>query len=219
MILCSGGSVHCSNLATKTPRVLGSSTSNRSAWSQPFVTVEESREGGRVGSSNRSAYGNRFAFLNRGGIMNHFLFALVASTAIGITAAAEPSTAVPPGTLVQLKLFTLMTTQRSQPGEVLQFEVTQDVVIHGHVVISRGTQALGSVTNAKAYDQHRPFWTLNHSHRGQLGFTISETKSVYGDVVRLSGPLTRVSQVPPRPLISWHHEGETFEAVVLLSYR
>jgi len=146
--------------------------------------------------------------------MNHLLNALVATAAIGITAAAAPATAVPPGTRVQVKLVTLMFSQTSQLGELLQFEVSRDVVIDGVVVISHGTQAVGSVTNAKAYDSHRPFWTVNHSHRAQLGFTIFETKSINGSVVRLSGPLTHVNQLPPRPLISWHHAGETFEAVV-----
>jgi len=170
----------------------------------------------RVASAHRTAALTAIALLLliAVSVMNHLLNALVATAAIGITAAAAPATAVPPGTRVQVKLVTLMFSQTSQLGELLQFEVSRDVVIDGVVVISHGTQAVGSVTNAKAYDSHRPFWTVNHSHRAQLGFTIFETKSINGSVVRLSGPLTHVNQLPPRPLISWHHAGETFEAVV-----
>ncbi len=147
--------------------------------------------------------------------MNQFLQAVVVSVAIGIPAATEPTMAVPAGTRVQVKLLKLLTSQNSQPGEAVQFEVAQDVVIQGVVVISRGTPAEGSVTDAKAYRSYKRFWTLHHSFPGQLGFTISRTRSVAGDDIRLWGPLLHVNQPPHGPMFSWHHEGETFDAVVL----
>jgi hypothetical protein len=97
----------------------------------------------------------------------------------------------------------------------VQFEIAEDVVIQGLVVISRQTPAVGSITKVRPYRSWPPFWTVHRLFPGQLGFTISETRSVNGDVIWLSGPLLRVNQPPPRPMITWHHEGEMFDAVVL----
>jgi len=173
-----------------------------------------------MGSITSSRHGNGrmlrpSSTSGRVSILNQLVRVVVVSVAMGVTAAGEPPASVPPGTRVQVKLLKLITSESSLPGATVQFTVAHDVVIHGLVVISRGTPALGSVTTAKAYPGHHPFWSTDRVSPGQLGFTISETKSVNGDLVRLSGPLL-VNQPPHRrPLVTWHHEGEIFDAIVL----
>ncbi len=146
--------------------------------------------------------------------MNQLLRTVVVSVAIGITAAAEPSPTVPAGTRVQVKLLKMISSQSSHLGETVQFEVAHDVVMEGLVVISRGTPAVGSVTNVKAYPGHQPWWSNRQVSPGRLGFTISATRDVDGNIIRLSGPLRR-DQTPRRLLISWYYEGEMFDAIVL----
>ena len=142
------------------------------------------------------------------------LLTVAAAAALARTGAAQPVTIVPVGTTVRVKLLQFISSETSQPGEIVRFEVFQDVLLNGTVVISRRTPAIGSIIWAKAYRPSAPFWSLRLVSRGQLFFTISETTFVNGEAVRLEGPIVGPNKQRPRPLIIWHHDGEVFDAVV-----
>jgi hypothetical protein len=129
--------------------------------------------------------------------------------------AAQPVTSVPVGTGVRVKLLQFISSETSQPTEVVRFEVARDVVNQGVVLISRRTPVVGSITRARAHRVSVPFWSLRLSSPGQLMFAIAETKSVNGDVVRLNGPIMGANQPHIHPLMTWHHKGEEFDAVVV----
>jgi hypothetical protein len=148
--------------------------------------------------------------------MRRLFLTIVAIAATVVPAAGQTGTGSLAGAIVRLRLLQYMSSEESQPGDVVLFEVSEDVVINGVVLISRGTPALGSIINARGYrSSPSAYWTLKQLSRGQLAFTISETRSVTGDVVRLSGPLAVFNKPAPRPMMSWHHRGELFDAVVL----
>ena len=148
-------------------------------------------------------------------LMRHIFIAFAASVAIAFTAAGQQATPIPDGTCVRVKLLQFIWSETSQPGEAVKFEVAEDVAIRGLVVIARGTPAVGSVEWAKAYRNSPPVWTwYSRTARGQLAFRISETRSVNGEAIQLSGPIVSVNQPPGRSLVRWHHTGEVFDAVV-----
>ncbi len=68
-------------------------------------------------------------------------------------------------------------SKKLNPGDPLTFKVNDDVVIGGHVVISKGTLAKGSVINAQ------PGRGLGKS--GELGIAVESTKTVDGQDVKL----------------------------------
>jgi hypothetical protein len=147
--------------------------------------------------------------------MRQLLLAFVALLAIGSPAGGQSTTPVPRGTIVHVKLLQYISSEGSQAGQLVQLEVANDVVIQNSVVISRGTPVVGWITRADAYNFKPPYWSFKLSSRGRLVFTISETRSVNGDLIRLSGPV--VGTNPPRiePMFRWQHSGEVFDAVVL----
>ena len=135
--------------------------------------------------------------------------------AVTFTAAGQSATIVPQGSSVKVKLLQFISSETSQPGEVVHFEVFEDVVAGDRVVISRRTPVLGSITNAKAYRSfswHWPWWT--RSPAGRLMFTITQTRSVDGRVVQLSGPVLPGNETSIHSRIRWYHEGEVFDAIV-----
>jgi hypothetical protein len=166
--------------------------------------------GGRTLSS--VLIGNRFAPVSgmRGTVlMRHIFIAFAASVAMAFTAAGQQATPIPDRTPVRVRLLQFISSETSQPGQAVQFEVADDVAIGGLVAIARGTPAVGSVGWARAYRNSPPFWSWNsRSAAGQLGFTISKTTSVNGEAIQLLGPVVRSNQPPGRLLVS-------FDAVVL----
>jgi len=146
--------------------------------------------------------------------MHQILLALAATVAVTITAAGQSATTVPDGMPVKVKLLQFISSETSQPGEVVRFEVFEDVVVKNLVVISRHTPVVGSIGNAKAYrSSTRSWWPL--SSPGKLVFTITETRSVDGRVIRLVGPIVGSNQSKDDSSIRWHHEGEVFDAIVV----
>ena len=134
--------------------------------------------------------------------MRHIFIAVAASVAIGFTAAGQQATPIPDGTRVKVKLLQFISSETSQPGEAVKFEVAEDVAIRGFVVIARGTPAMGSVGWAKAYRNSPSVWTWwSRTARGQLAFRISETTSVNGEgrTARWSDRQVRIS----RPAVYW----------------
>jgi hypothetical protein len=147
--------------------------------------------------------------------MHRILLALAATVAVTFTAPGQ-STTLPWGTPVRVKLLQFISSETSQPGDVVRFEVFEDVVVRNLVVISRRTPVVGSITTAKAHrslSSHWPWWT--RSSPGKLAFTIVETRSVDGRIIRLSGPIVDRNPSTINPEIPWHHEGEVFDAIVL----
>jgi len=151
--------------------------------------------------------------------MRQIALTLAATVVLALTALGQSATTLPAGMAVRVKLLQFISSETSQPGNVVRFEVAQDVVLGNVVVISRRTPALGSIVNAKAYRQvswQWPWWT--HATAGKLVFSITETRTVNGTVIHLSGPIEGANpsaMKPPR--IRWHHEGELFDSIVLSS--
>ena len=150
--------------------------------------------------------------------MHPILLALAATAAVTITAAGQSVTTVRQGMPVRVRLLQFISSETSQPGEVVRLEVSEDVVVKNLVVISRHTPVVGSITTAKAYrslSSHWPWWT--RPSRGKLVFTITETRAVDGRIIRLLGPIVGGNQPKKDPSLRWHHEGEVFDAIVVAS--
>jgi hypothetical protein len=150
------------------------------------------------------------------GMMLHILLALVATVAVTITGAGQSATTVPEGMPVRVKLLQFISSETSQPGDVVRFEVFEDVVVKNLVVISRHTPVVGSITTAKEYrslSSRWPWWP--RPSLGKLVFTITETRSVDGRIIRLLGPIVGGNQSKKDPRLRWHHEGEVFDAIVV----
>jgi hypothetical protein len=69
------------------------------------------------------------------------------------TDAAPPRAPVPntllDGTAIKLRLAENLSSETSKTGDQVPFEVTDDVVVDGVTVISKGAQALATITNAE----------------------------------------------------------------------
>jgi hypothetical protein len=149
--------------------------------------------------------------------MREIAFALAAAVVLALTVSGQSATTIPAGTVVRVKLLQFISSETSQPGDVVRFEVAQDVVLGNIVVISRRTPALGSIVKAKAYRKSPwqwPWWT--DATPGRIVFDIAETRTVNGTAIHLSGPIEGANpsaMKPPR--IRWYHEGELFDAIVL----
>jgi hypothetical protein len=144
--------------------------------------------------------------------MHRILLALAATLAVTITAAGQSAMTVPDGIPVKVKLLQFISSEMSQPGDAVRFEVFEDVIVNNLVVISRHTPVVGSIGNAKAYKSST--WLWPHSSRGKLVVTITETRSVDGKVIRLVGPIVGSNESKDDSSIRWHHEGEVFDAIV-----
>jgi hypothetical protein len=147
--------------------------------------------------------------------MRQLLLALAALVAIGSPAGGQFTIPVPRGTIVHVRLLQYISSEASQPGQLVKLEVANDVVIENSVVIPRGTPVVGWITRAQAYSFKPPYWSFKPSSRGRLAFTISETRSVNGDLIRLSGPVVGTNPPHIEPMFRWQHNGEVFDAVVL----
>jgi hypothetical protein len=148
--------------------------------------------------------------------MRQIFLALAATAAVAITAAGQSVTTIPEGMPVRVRLLQFISSETSQPGDAVRFEVSEDVVVKNLVVISRHTPVVGSITTAKAYRSSSSDWSWPRPSRGKLVFTVTQTRSVDGRVIRLLGPIVGGNQ-PKDPSIRWHHEGEVFDAIVVAS--
>ena len=157
--------------------------------------------------------------------MHQLLLALAVTAAVTITAAGqsvmivpEGTPVVPEGTPVRVRLLQFISSETSQPRDAVRLEISEDVVVKNLVVIARHTPVVGSITTAKAYRSSSPdfpWWT--RPSPGKLVFTITQTRSVDGTVIRLLGPIVGGNQPKKDPSLRWHHEGEVFDAIVVAS--
>lgn len=56
---------------------------------------------------------------------------------------------VPEGTPINVAVAKEVTSKEAKPNDPVEFTVTEDLVINGHVVVRKGTPAIGSVINAE----------------------------------------------------------------------
>jgi len=149
--------------------------------------------------------------------MHQILLALAATAAVAITAAGQSVTTIPEGMPVRVRLLQFISSETSLAGDAVRFEVSEDVVIKNLVVISRHTPVVGSITTAKSYRSSSSDWSWPRTSRGKLVFTVTQTRSVDGRVVRLLGPIVGGNPSKKDPSLRWHHEGEVFDAIVVAS--
>ncbi|MCI5058872.1 MAG: hypothetical protein MRY83_22350 [Flavobacteriales bacterium] len=82
------------------------------------------------------------------------------------------------GETVSLELKENLTSGIAKVGDIVDLEVTEDVVINGVTVIERGTAAKGTVTQSQR--------AKIAGQKGKLDFTINYVKAVNGRNIRLS---------------------------------
>src|SRR5436305_878891 len=70
-----------------------------------------------------------------------------------------------------------VSSKTAKPGDSVSFKVDEDVVVNGHVVISKGTLAKGSVINAEKSGRM--------GKSGKLGIQVESTTTVDGQPLRL----------------------------------
>lgn len=86
---------------------------------------------------------------------------------------------VPKGMAVQVQLKTALSSQKAKPGDRVEFEVVEDVMVNGRiVVVKKGSTASGQVTDALAQRRR---------NAAKLEFNIESVKAVNGADIRLSG--------------------------------
>lgn len=108
----------------------------------------------------------------------------VIAAMLGGVAAPEKSgnggeVVVPDGTEVRLKLVERLSSASAKVNERVRLEAAEDVLVNGKVVIAKGAEAVGTVTEAS------PKKSFGRS--GKLNFTIDAVKAVDGSNVRLRG--------------------------------
>lgn len=133
------------------------------------------------------------------------------------------------GTPVPVKLAQFISSETSISGDLVHFQVADDVLVDGRVVIKRGTAATGTIAEAFHFRMARGgwLWWWRRPRPGRLIFTVDTTTSVDGQTIRLRSPSPVGGGIPERgrlaeprpPLIRWAHEGARFEARVEGEYR
>jgi len=99
---------------------------------------------------------------------------------------AEDKVLLKDGTPVILRLTEEVSTKTKNTNDVVNLEVTRDVVVDGKTVIKAGTQALGTVNMCEKPDII--------GQEGSIGFYLNSTTSVDGQWVSLRANLSRSGQ-------------------------
>lgn len=105
-----------------------------------------------------------------------------ATTLAPVPAVVQAGTVIPNSTPVPLILVDPISSAYSHIGEPVRFTVAKDVTVNGHVVISAGTLALGTVTQAQPKR-----WA---GRAGKLSVSIQSVTGVDGSKIMLSGSET-----------------------------
>lgn len=107
-------------------------------------------------------------------------------TASTRSASAKPKPAEPPppppvvlsdGTRITVRLLEEVSSSRASEGDILAFEVMEDVVVDGQLLITQGTPARGTVVQAQA--------RRRMGRAGRLSYAVTETRAHDNRVVRL----------------------------------
>lgn len=105
-----------------------------------------------------------------------------------ISANSSSSSAVlPQGTAVVVELEKSIDAKKAKIGDLVKAKVTQDVVSGGKVVISRGSKAIGHVTEVKPRDKENP--------QSILGLVFDKLDLKHGEEVTFNGALQALA--PP----------------------
>jgi len=110
-------------------------------------------------------------FLNSGIVC----FTLFLSTVMCVT--QERPIVLAEGTVLNVVTAQEISSKTAIPGAAVNFKVDDDVLVDGHVLISRGTPATGRVINAE------PSGRIGKS--GKLGIVVESTTTVDGQPLRL----------------------------------
>ena len=84
---------------------------------------------------------------------------------------------LPDGTRVAVRLAEQLSSATAKAGDPVIFEVVEDVLVDGQVVLKQGTTARGSIVEAAP--------KRRMGRAGRLSYVLTETKSVDGQTVRL----------------------------------
>ena len=84
---------------------------------------------------------------------------------------------IPDGTEVKLRLLETVSSSTAKTDDRVRFEAVDDILVDGKVVIAKGSQARGVVTEA---ERKKSF-----GRGGKLDFTIDSVKAVDGQDIRL----------------------------------
>jgi hypothetical protein len=104
------------------------------------------------------------------------------------------ATILPDGTLIELRITKRLSTAQAKVGDVVEFEVVQDVKVGDLVVVPR--RALGSGVVALVKPRHRPM------RNAELRVNVSSVKSITGSEVAIRGTRMIVGNLDPAKVIS-----------------
>ena len=149
--------------------------------------------------------------------MRQIALTLAATVVLALTASGQSATTLPAGTAVRVKLLQFISSETSQPGDVVRFEVAQDVVLGN----APGDLASNARTGIDRYgeDLSRAVAQCRwpHSTAGKLAFSITETRTVNETVIHLWLDLGANPSAMRLPRMRWYHEGELFDSISLVS--
>ena len=97
--------------------------------------------------------------------------------ASAVVAPASDSLVIPDGTEFNVVNQALVSSKTATVGDPVDFKVDEDVLIHGVVVIAKGTLVKGEVTNAE-HNGH-------FGKSGKLSIRVSSTTSIDGQQIKL----------------------------------
>jgi magnesium-transporting ATPase (P-type) len=87
------------------------------------------------------------------------------------------------GTVVVVRTLETLNPENLAPGDIIKFEVAEDIKADGIVLIRKGTAARGEVISAEK--------TGYVGKGGKIGITVTSTTAIDGQKVPLKGSLTR----------------------------
>lgn len=118
--------------------------------------------------------------LKAAGATDALLSAILERAARSAVALPEPPASValvevPDGTEIRLRLLTPMSSATARVEDSLRFEVIEDVSVNGVVVVSKGAEAIGRVTEAKK--------SGSFGRGGKLAFSVDRVSAADGSAV------------------------------------
>lgn len=99
------------------------------------------------------------------------------------TPAVAGSVKLADGTVIVVRTLETLNPENLSPGDIIKFEVAEDLKSEGIVVIRKGTAARGEVISAEK--------TGYVGKAGKIAITVTSTTSIDGQKVPLKGSLTR----------------------------
>lgn len=101
----------------------------------------------------------------------------VALTSQPLLFAQSTPSRLPDGTKVPLRLAETISSATAKEGDIITFEVVEDVTLGNRVVVKQGTTARGVVIESQA--------KRRMGRAGKLSYTLTDTKSIDGRKIKL----------------------------------